>query len=132
MRSSFDQLPVKRGRKPKQGITKKESARNRALIFTEPLILDFITWARSQNFKFNNEEYYFTLTQGEFVVVYSRASLEFQAYFKGAGDYSWETGRESLETVDQIIQWVTEAKEEMKDLPRKVVVDEDNEDYEDD
>ena len=65
-------------------------------------------------------------------MVYSRASLEFQAYFKGAGDYSWETPRESLETVDQIIQWVTEAKEEMKDLPRKVVVDDDNEDYEND
>lgn len=128
MRSSFDQLPVKRGRKPKEGITKKnDSARNIALTFTEPLILDFITWARSQGFKFNNEEYYFTLTQGEFVVVYSRASLEFQAYFKGAGDYSWETPRESLETVDQIIQWVTEAKEEMKDLPRKIPAD-DNED----
>lgn len=112
------------------GILIGSSRRDKSLFNTEPVLKDFVKALRAQGYKLQNHEYYFTLTQGDFVVVYSRASLEFQAYFKGAGDYSWETGRESLETVEQMLQWVYDAKEEMKGYPRKVVVDNDDEDYE--
>jgi hypothetical protein len=91
-----------------------------ALNETRGILAELIHFAQQSGWTFTNYELSFTIQSPEdFIIFCARRSRVIQCYYLGGGLYTVEKYMEDFETLHDLLLWIHDCQEKLKDKPRE-------------